>query len=243
VVVDVFDRDTLIAAVRAAAPDVVMHQLTDLSAGDRVANAEVRRRGTRNLVDAAQAAGARRMVAQSIAWAYAGGEEPAREQAPLDLEADEPRGDTVRAVAALEDVVAEVPEAVVLRYGLFYGPGTWYVPGGAMAGEAVAGKLVADDAVSSFVHVEDAAAAALAALTWPPGAVNVCDDDPASGHEWLPQFCRSVGAPPPAPAPAAGRPGWARGADNHHARSDLGWEPRHPSWRTGFAASAVTPGG
>ncbi|MFC4947826.1 NAD-dependent epimerase/dehydratase family protein [Pseudonocardia sp. GCM10023141] len=234
-VADVFDRDAVKAAVTAARPDVVMHQLTSLAGGDLAANAAIRREGTRNLVDAALAADVCRVVAQSIAWAYAAGEAPAREDEPLDVAAAEPRQTSVLGVAALEDAVREVPEAVLLRYGLLYGPGSWYTAGGARAADAVAGRIVADDAVSSLLHVDDAAAAAVAALDWPAGTVNVCDDEPAPARDWVPAFSRSVGAPPP--PQASGRAGWARGADNHHARFDLGWAPRYPSWRAGFGAA------
>jgi nucleoside-diphosphate-sugar epimerase len=140
--------------------------------------------------------------------------------------------------------VRELGEWVVLRYGLLYGPGTWYAADGMLADRARAGELTADADVSSFVHVDDAASAAVAALTWPSGAVNVCDDEPATGRQWLPAFCASVGAPVPPDAAgtvtpgtggAAVRHGWARGADNRHARKQLGWTPSRPSWRDGFA--------
>jgi nucleoside-diphosphate-sugar epimerase len=232
---DVFDAAALTSAVRAAAPDVVIHQLTDLSGGRTDANARLRRDGTRALVDAARAAGARRMIAQSICWAYQPGADPASEDVPLDLAADEPRLTTVTGVAELEAAVRELPEWVVVRYGLLYGPQTWYAGDGLMADRARAGQLTADADVSSFVHVDDAAGAAVAALGWPSGAVNVCDDDPAIGREWLPAYCASVGAPAPPDAGADNRHGWARGADNRHARKDLGWTPSRPSWRDGFA--------
>ncbi|MFC0553894.1 NAD-dependent epimerase/dehydratase family protein [Planotetraspora thailandica] len=240
VVADAYDRTGIAAAVAKAAPDVVLHQLTDLATGDFAANAALRRQGTRNLVDAALAAGVRRMVAQSIAWLYEAGDEPADETTPLDLTATEARGRSVGSVAALEAAVHEMPEWVVLRYGRLYGPGTWYAPDGLAADMARAGKLAADDEVFSFVHADDAVAAAVRSLTWPAGgAVNVCDDEPAPGREWVPAFCAAVGAPPPPPADA-GRQGWARGADNHYARKHLGWVPRYPSWRDGFAAFATS---
>lgn len=225
VVVDVVEGAALTTAVRAAAPDVVMHQLTDLTGADLAANARLRVVGTRNLVDAARAAGVRRMVAQSVAFAYVDGPGPATEDTPLD---------SARAgVRELETAVAELPEWVVLRYGLFYGPGTWFAPDGRMADQARAGELVADESVISFVHVDDAAAAAVAALHWETGAVNVCDDQPARGQEWVPAFCAAVGAP--APTVAGTREGGARGADNRRARR-LGWIPAYPSWHDGFAA-------
>jgi nucleoside-diphosphate-sugar epimerase len=230
VVADAYDRDALRAAVTAACPDAVMHQLTDLRGGDTRANARLRTEGTRNLVDAACAAGVRRVVAQSIAWAYEPGARPAREDVPLDLGADEPRRTTVLGVAALEAAVGELPEAVVLRYGMLYGAGTWFAPDGARADDARAGRLRAGRDVTSFVHADDAAAAAIAALRWPPGAVNVCDDEPARARDWVPVLCAAIGAPPPPPDDAPRAP-WARGADNARARRDLGWTPAHASWR------------
>jgi nucleoside-diphosphate-sugar epimerase len=223
-VADVLDRTALVAAVRAAAPEVVVHQLTDLADANLEANARLRVIGTRNLVDAARAAGVRRIVAQSIAFGYEDGPEPAAEDTPLRT--------GLRGVPELESAAAELPEWVVLRYGLFYGPGTWYAPDGMMADRARAEELVADGSVTSFVHVQDAAVAAVEALGWPSGAVNVCDDEPAAARDWVPAFCAAVGAP--APLWAATRTAGARGADNHRARQ-LGWTPRYPSWRNGFA--------
>jgi nucleoside-diphosphate-sugar epimerase len=150
VVADALERDTL----TVVEGDVVIHQLTDLRDRDFEANARLRVEGTRNLVDAALAAGVRRMIAQSIAFAYVAGDGPAREDRPLDVE-------RWSAVAALEAATAELPEWVVLRYGLFYGPGTWY-------------DRVPD--APTFVHVDAAAAAAVQALDWPSGIYNVCED-------------------------------------------------------------------
>jgi nucleoside-diphosphate-sugar epimerase len=241
-VADVYDVEGLARAVRNAAPDVVMHQLTDLGTGSSEANAAMRKVGTRHLADAALAAGVRRIVAQSVAWAYEGGDTPATEGTPLDHGADEPRASTVRGVEALEETVRELPEWVALRYGVLYGPGTWYTPGGLMAEKALAGDLTANGDVTSFVHVEDAVGAAVAALEWPSGAVNVCDDLPAEGHEWVPAFCAAVGAHAPPAASGSGRHDWARGADNSRARELLGWAPRHPSWRAGFATALAVSG-
>jgi nucleoside-diphosphate-sugar epimerase len=233
-VADVLDADALAAVLRTTAPDTVMHQLTDLRDGSRAANARLRELGTRNLVDAARAVGVRRIIAQSIAWAYVAGDRPATEDTPL--RADMP------GVPQLEAAVRELPEWVVLRYGLLYGPETWYAQDGLMAARARAGELAVDDDITSFVHVDDAAAAALEALTWPTGATNVCDDEPAPGRAWVPAFCRAVGAPPPPTSAVAGpRTGWARGADNRRAHA-LGWAPRYTSWRDGFAAMARLSG-
>lgn len=250
--VDVFDADSVHRAVGDAAPDAVIHQLTALAKGDRAENGRIRREGTRHLVDAAKRAGVRRIVAQSISWAYAPGDAPAGESTPLDLEAEPPRAGMVDSLRALEEAAAEIETHVVLRYGTFYGPGTWYARGGpldaALRGEQAAGDSagdpaaalvglpVAGDAVGSFVHVEDAARAAVAALDWPSGTVNIVDDEPAPARAWLPAFAAAVGAPPPTLAADGGREGWERGADNTLARRRLGWRPLHPTWRTGFTA-------
>ena len=226
VVVDAYDAAALADAVAAEAPDAIMHELTDLSAEDRAANTRLRIEATRNLVDAATAAGVETMVAQSIAWIYAPGEGPAGEDDPLDASASSFPG-----VHALEQAVAEMPRGVVLRNGMLYGPGTWYAPDGAMAERARAGELRATPSWSVFVHVDDAASAALAALDWPAGTVNIVDDEPATAREWLPAFCAGVGAPAPPldeDAPAVGRP-----VSNAKARR-LGWEPRVTTWRDGF---------
>ncbi|MYS24212.1 Nucleoside-diphosphate-sugar epimerase [Streptomyces sp. DvalAA-14] len=237
---DVLDRDALHRVMAAAAPDTVMHQLTDLSAADSAATDRLRREGTRNLVDAARSADVSSIVAQSVSWAYAPGDDPADETAPLDLGAGYPRREMVDGVRALEDTAAELETAVLLRYGILYGPGTWYVPGGpvaaALAGDPDArflGSVEADLSVTSFVHIRDAARAAVAALGWPSGPVNIVDDEPAPARAWLPVFAAVLDLP--APEPASGQQPWARGASNSLARS-RGWEPEHPTWRSGFAA-------
>jgi nucleoside-diphosphate-sugar epimerase len=235
VVGDVYDAEALHEVVGSARPDVVIHQLTDLGARDFAANGRMRRVGTRNLVDAALAAGVRRVISQSISWAYEGGDEPATESTPLDLAAaDDGRRGMVEAVAALEDITAEAPESVVLRYGMLYGPGTWYTKGGLMADLAATGELPTGSEVTSFLHVEDAAIAAVRALEWPSGPVNIVDDEPAPASDWSTVFAESVGVPAPA-AVGGDRTGWARGASNAYAREHLAWTPTYPTWRTGFS--------
>ena len=168
-VVDVFDAPALTAAVGAAQPAVVIHQLTDLPReldGTRIAasapgNARIRSEGTRNLVAAAQAAGAHRFIVQSISFAYAPGGEPHPETDPLNF-ADPARAVTVRGVADMEHQVlaASGIEGIVLRYGLLYGPGTWFDKPG--------------------LHVDAAAKAALLAVTHGGrGVYNIADDDEA----------------------------------------------------------------
>jgi nucleoside-diphosphate-sugar epimerase len=158
VVVDVFDAGGLSQVMRSALPEIVIHQLTDLPMSPEarrtpdamVRNARIRDEGTRNLVAAAIDAGARRLVAQSIAWAYAPGVEPHRESDPLDSGAEGTRAVTVRGVRALEQWSLNSPplEAVVLRYGQLYGPGT--------GADTSAGSIP--------LHVDAAAYAALLAI-------------------------------------------------------------------------------
>lgn len=174
VVVDVFDAAAMRAAVVGARPDVVIHQLTDLPAAPgtpgyaegQQRNNRLRREGTRNLVDAALAAGVTRVIAQSIAFAYAPGDGPRHETDPLDVTAEGVRATTVAGVQALEDAVLHAPgiAGLVLRYGFFYGPGTWNE------------KPPRPPAI----HVDAAAHAALLALTrGAAGIYNIAEDDGA----------------------------------------------------------------
>ncbi|WP_106396990.1 NAD-dependent epimerase/dehydratase family protein [Actinocorallia populi] len=231
VVVDVLDARRLRKAVKAERPDVVIHQLTDLTSGDFAANGALRAAGTRNLVDAALAAGVETMIAQSIAWLYVRGEEPATETDVLD-----PALQPYQSIASLEQDVARMPKGVVLRYGALYGPGTWYAPDGAIADRVRRAELALTPAWTSFVHVEDAAAATVAALGWEAGPVNIVDDEPATFQEWLPSYAAALGAPEPRSirhAAATGRP-----VSNAKAK-ELGWKPQYPTWRTGLLAEAA----
>lgn len=232
VVVDALDRDKLFAALAEAQPDVVIHMMTDLNTRDFAANSKLRIEGTRNLVDAARAVGVKRMIAESISWMYAAGTAPASEDEPLDVTATESRGRAVAAVQALEQAVTEMPVGVILRFGILYGPGTWYAHDALTTEQIKRGELVANDAVTSFVHVADAASAAFAALDWPAGCYNIVDDEPASAKEWLPFYAFLVGAPlTPFQNGAAA---WERGASNAKARHH-GWQPKRATWREGFA--------
>ncbi|NWL88020.1 NAD(P)-dependent oxidoreductase [Paenibacillus sp. 79R4] len=229
-VLDIFDRQAVFSAIKDIRPDVVIHQLTSLSDRNFQDNARIRIEGTRNLVDAAKAAGVKRMIAQSIAWAYESGDQPAREEDSLDIDAPLPRKISIDGIVALEKAVAEVADHVILRYGMFYGPGTWYDIQGEMAKQVQNHQLPATDGVMSFLHVKDAAHAALLALNWPSGPVNIVDDEPAAGIDWLPIYAKALQAP--APEYQEGRQGWERGASNTKARTVYGWEPQYPTWRT-----------
>jgi nucleoside-diphosphate-sugar epimerase len=236
VIVDVFDRAGVATTMREVRPDVVIHQLTDLSSWDLAANSRIRKEGTRNLVDAAREAGVQHFIAQSIAWAYEPGDGPADETVPLDTEAPETRRSTVAGVQALEQATTELERGIVLRYGLFYGPGTWYAPDGSIAEQVRQGQVSANEGVTSFLHVDDAARAALLALDWPAGIYNIVDDEPAPGTSWLPVYAATLHAP--APPISTEHPRAARGALNTRARQLLHWQPLYPTWREGFVAQA-----
>jgi nucleoside-diphosphate-sugar epimerase len=224
VAVDAYDAPHLTAVVRDAAPDLIVHQLSDLSDFDLEANARLRRAGTANLVAAARAAGVERIIAQSIAWAYEPGDTLAVESDPLVADT---------AVAVMEKHLQRMPRATVLRYGRFYGAGTWYAADGRIANAAVAGLLRTGPAIASFIHIDDAVAATVHSIDWPDGAYNIVDDEPASAATWVPEFARGVGAPvPPSPSTPADEP-VGRGASNKKARQ-AGWTPMYPTWREGF---------
>ena len=255
VVCDVFDADGVRAAMADASPEAVIHQLTALPPridwGDPNvfdANNRVRAEGSRVLVDAALATGASRFVAQSIAFAYAPtGDYVKDEGAPLFTDAPPPLGGVVAAVVEHEEQVTGTAgiEGLVLRYGMLYGPGTYHDRRGSTAADIIAGRVpLVEDATGrySWLHVEDAASAAVAALErGAPGIYNVVDDEPAPQPEWLPVLARALRADPPAPAEAPPPPEspemWLRGASNAKAKRELGWRPRYASWREGFAAS------
>lgn len=232
VLADVFNREQMVVILTEMKPDVVIHQLTSLSGGSSAENARIRIEGTRNLVDAAKQANVAKMIAQSISWAYEPGSIPASEETALDVHAPAPRSITINGVTALEEAVKEIPEYVILRYGTLYGPGTWYDKAGAMAEQVRKQEVKATDGVASFVHVQDAANAAVLALGWPSGAYNIVDDEPAKGTEWLPVYADALQAP--RPEIGSGSSPWERGASNSKAKNECGWQLEYPTWRTAF---------
>jgi nucleoside-diphosphate-sugar epimerase len=257
VVCDVFDAEGLREAVVAARPEAVVHMLTALPPRfgprtDLEPTNRIRIEGTRNLIAAAQAAGAKRVVAESVSFFYAPeGGWVKDEEAPLNLGAAGKVGPAVAAVTDLERQVVEAEglEGLVLRFGWFYGPGTYIGPDGSQVEEVrkrrypVVGE---GNATFSFIHIDDAAAAVAAALGHGvPGVYNVVDDEPSPMREWLPALAELLGAKPPRRLPAwlvrlavgkamARSAVETRGASNEKAKRELGWQPAHPSWRQGF---------
>lgn len=256
VVVDVYDEPRLIEVVKTAKPDTVIHQLTAFGAteGDPLAETlRVRTEGTRNLVLAAIIAKARRFITQSISFICTPhGEGLTTEQTPLYLDGPLPQ------IRPLAEAVRELEvrtmrnasmEGLVLRYGWFYGPGTNYGPNDVIPRAIRKGKMpiVGNGAGTySFIHVDDAAAATVNALTrGDTGIYNIVDDDPAPLRDWLPVAAELLGGPPPQHVDAEtvrAKLGdmmvyiydEQRGASNVKAKRVLEWQPRLKSWREGF---------
>jgi 2-alkyl-3-oxoalkanoate reductase len=256
---DAFDAEALRAAVGEAAPEVVVHQLTALPQRYNPRNKalydatnRVRREGTANLLEAARDAGVRRVLCQSVAFAYAPGPQPdvKDEEAPLALDAPPPFGEAVRAMQEMERSIVEADrlEGLVLRYGLVYGPGTYFGEGGSMAEDVRRRRFPvvgSGRGLFSFIHVDDAASATVAALErGAPGVYNVVDDEPAPMRDWLPAYAEIIGAKKPLRVPVwlarlvggrlAALVNVQPGASNAKAKRELGWEPRWRTWRDGF---------
>ncbi len=269
VVADALDADAVAQAVASAEPEVIVHELTALSGKMSIRDARhpdrspmaamtnrLRTEGTDHLLAAGRAVGARRFLAQSFGafrWARAGG--------PVLTEADpidpNPPGALRTALVGILHVERAVPaidwgDGLVLRYGGFYGPGT----GVSQAPDAVMAApirkrqfpIIGDGGgVWSHIHIDDAAAATVAALDHgEPGVYNIVDDEPAPVREWLPALASSLDAKPPRRIPrwlarlAAGETATlmmteSRGSSNAKAKRELGWQPRYASWRQGFA--------
>jgi len=261
VVVDGLDPQAVMAAVTTAKPDVVVHQLSALSGPANIKQLDetfaltnrLRTEGLDHLLAAARAAGAGRFVAQSYTgWPneHTGG--PVKtEEDPLDPDPSPQSRKTLDAIRYLESTVTGTGDltGVVLRYGTFYGPGTGLGTGGDLLGMIRRRRLPivgGGTGVWSFVHIDDAAAATLAAIeNGPAGVYNIVDDDPAPVSEWMPYLADVIGAKPPLRMPTwlvrpmLGEHGVSmmtavRGSSNAKAKRELGWKPTRASWREGF---------
>lgn len=249
--VSALDAPAVDAAIHDASPDVIIDELTSLprDPADMAASfkrdRQVRIEGGGNLLRAAVAHGVRRYIQQSSGFFLAPGPGLGDESQPLAVDASPRVSLSSRSYTELEDRLAAAPlEGMALRYGFFYGPNTWYNPDGAVAEQVrqqhvpIIGK---GEGVYSWVHIDDAATATVAALNAPPGKYHVVDDDPSPLHVWLPAFARFVGAPPPPhlteeqALAAAGEDTIyyqtkLRGASNAKAKRALGFRPRRLEW-------------
>ncbi|HEY3958315.1 MAG TPA: NAD(P)-dependent oxidoreductase [Streptosporangiaceae bacterium] len=256
-VVDGLDRDAVMAAVLAAGPEVIMHQMTALADMRSLRNVdrvfattnELRTRGTDNLLAAAERAGTRRVIAQSYVSVNERAGGPVKtEDDPLDTHPIASSGQTLAAIKHVEKTVPPgAPEGIVLRFGSFYGPGASEFMLDILRKRQMP-VIGGGTGVWSFIEVTDAAAATLAAVEHgEPGVYNIVDSDPAPVAEWLPYLAGVLGAKPPMRMPAwlgrllagefvVAQMTEARGSSNEKAKKELGWEPRFASWREGFRA-------
>jgi nucleoside-diphosphate-sugar epimerase len=258
VVADALDAPAVTRALAEAGPEVVINQLTAIPARidprkverDFALTNRLRTEGTRILIEAARAAGAERMIAQSIVLVYAPGP-PGTVHGESDPVSLSPPKGYERTGGALVELERQVLDAggQVLRYGFFYGPGTSVSRAGAIGSDVRRRRLPVlggGTGVWSFIHIEDAARATVATLAnSTPGAYNIVDDEPARVAEWIPALADALGAPAPMRVPAllarplAGSYGIttmteAQGASNALAKRELAWQPSFPSWREGF---------
>jgi 2-alkyl-3-oxoalkanoate reductase len=263
-IADVFDANAVKAAVKNAQPEVVIEQLTCLPKtytpesmrAAAESNNRVRREGGANVLAAAQAAGVRRYIMQSIAFGATPGVGLADEETPLAFEASPAVVDNVRTIVESERRLLETPdiEGIALRYGFFYGRGTWYASDGNVAEQVRQQQfpIVGNgEGVWSWIHVEDAAAATIAAMEWGnPGIYLITDDRPLEMREWLSAYARWLNAPPPPEISVekALQIGGAdtvyygtqmRGASNAKAKRELDFQPRSLEWLTETAVARV----
>jgi nucleoside-diphosphate-sugar epimerase len=261
VVADALDRAALLQAITQAAPEVVIHQLTALAGAKDYKHFDdefaltnrLRTEGTDNLLAAAQATGARRFIIQSYGnWNYErSGARIKTENDPLDPTPPRSQTKSYEAIRYLEHAVlgADRIEGVVLRYGNLYGPGTGFALNGDIA-TSVRKRMLPilgnGAGIWSFIHVDDAASATVAAIQPSArGIYNIADNEPAPVSVWLPEYARAIGARPPFHVPVwlgrlvAGDVGVSimtqiRGASNAKAKRELGWMPCYATWREGF---------
>lgn len=259
-VADALNRAAIVAAVTGAKPNVIVHEMTAISAANDLrrfdrsfaATNRLRSQGLDNLLAAAKQAGTPRVIAQSFCgWPYAciGGAVKSEDD-PLDPDPPPQMRQPLAAIRYLENGLTAAPgiAGLALRYGAFYGPGT-----GLFAGPMIdrlrrrrVPLIGGGNGWWSFVHVDDAAAAtAIAVERGAPGIYNIVDDEPAPVREWLPALAAMLGAKPPRHVPkwlariAAGQHfvmlmTEARAGSNVKAKRHLGWQPEHASWRRGF---------
>ena len=258
---DALDAQSVSAAVAKVRPDVIINELTSLpkhytptdmkAAAER--DAHVRLEGNKNLIAAAQQTGVRRFLLQSTGFWYAPGKGLADERERFAFGASPAVAAGAQRYAELEAMTIGRTEfeAVALRYGFFYGPGTWFMPDGDM-GKQVRQQQVSiigsGQGVSSWVHIDDAADATVRALDCPPGPYNIVDDNPSEQRVWLTAFARYCGALEPQhfseqQALQAAGPDAVyyatrlRGASNAKAKRELGFRPRLLQWLANTAGT------
>jgi nucleoside-diphosphate-sugar epimerase len=266
IVVDAFDTDGVVKAIREFRPEVIVNELTAIPGRLNIRKFDeeftltnqLRMEGTDNLIAGAREVGVTRFISQSYAaWPYVRqGSMVKSEDDPFDPNPPIELRNTMEALQYLESVTRGLQgvKGIVLRYGAFYGPGTSLSEGGSLVEDVKRRKfpiIGKGSGMWSFIHIDDAAAATVAAVEHgAAGVYNIVDDDPAPVSEWLPALAEALGAPKPLHVPAfiarflVGEQGimmmtQIRGASNAKAKRRLQWNPQWPSWRSGFREGLV----
>ncbi len=264
-IADVFDADAVKAAVIRAQPEVVIEQLTSLPktyTGESMStaaalNTRIRLEGGANVLAAAQAAGVRRYLRQSIAFWAVPGTGLADEETTLAFDASKAVAADILTVTEIERRLLETPniEGIALRYGFFYGPGTWFAPDGDVAQQVRQQQfpIVGNgEGVWSWLHIEDAAIATVAAVErGNPGIYLITDDQPLEVRVWLSAYARWLNAPPPpqvsveqalqvSGADAVYYGTQMRGASNAKAKRELNFQPRQLEWMVDTAVACAS---
>ncbi len=228
---NILEYDTIEKSIGDFKPDIIMNEITDLKQVDMSANTKVRIEGTRNLVEAAIKHDVPHIQSQSIAFVYESGDTLATEETSLDYDASGDRKITVDGVEGLEKESARLNKHVILRYGLLYGPGTWYGKDGMIYNQFINGEVTMTDGVQSFIHIDDAVETAIQALNFESGIYNVADDEPVKGDDWAKWYANELNVTPTLNIEPAAP--FERGVTNKKFK-DQGGKLIYTTWKDGM---------
>ncbi|MCJ1783933.1 NAD-dependent epimerase/dehydratase family protein [Mammaliicoccus sciuri] len=228
---NILEYDTIEKSIGDFKPDIIMNEITDLKQVDMSANTKVRIEGTKNLVEAAIKHDVPHIQSQSIAFVYEAGDTLATEETSLDYDASGDRKITVDGVEGLEKESARLNKHVILRYGLLYGPGTWYGKDGMIYNQFINGEVTMTDGVQSFIHIDDAVETAIQALNFESGIYNVADDDPVKGDDWAKWYANELNVTPTLNIEPAAP--FERGVTNKKFK-DQGGKLIYATWKDGM---------
>ncbi|PTK09355.1 NAD-dependent epimerase/dehydratase family protein [Mammaliicoccus sciuri] len=228
---NILEYDTIEKSIGDFKPDIIMNEITDLKQVDMSANTKVRIEGTRNLVEAAIKHDLPHIQSQSIAFVYEAGDTLATEETSLDYDASGDRKITVDGVEGLEKESARLNKHVILRYGLLYGPGTWYGKDGMIYNQFINGEVTMTDGVQSFIHIDDAVETAIQALNFESGIYNVADDEPVKGDDWAKWYANELNVTPTLNIEPAAP--FERGVTNKKFK-DQGGKLIYATWKDGM---------
>ncbi|MCJ0939957.1 NAD-dependent epimerase/dehydratase family protein [Mammaliicoccus sciuri] len=228
---NILEYDTIEKSIGDFKPDIIMNEITDLKQVDMSANTKVRIEGTKNLVEAAIKHDVPHIQSQSIAFVYEAGDTLATEETSLDYDASSDRKITVDGVEGLEKESARLNKHVILRYGLLYGPGTWYGKDGMIYNQFINGEVTMTDGVQSFIHIDDAVETAIQALNFESGIYNVADDEPVKGDDWAKWYANELNVSPTLNIEPAAP--FERGVTNKKFK-DQGGKLIYTTWKDGM---------